>query len=124
MGDKLRLCDCGCGCDGFAADRVDPADRDTFVSRVFLENVSAAFNRSQALLLGKHNDYGPKNISASPGGPVNGLRVRLWDKIARLNHLYETDAEPENESMYDTFQDIANYGIIGMLVLDGEWPAE
>jgi hypothetical protein len=29
------------------------------------------------LLISKHNDYGPKNISQSPGGPLNGLRVRM-----------------------------------------------
>ena len=25
------------------------------------------------LLVKKHHDYGPKNISQSPGGPINGL---------------------------------------------------
>jgi hypothetical protein len=74
------------------------------------------------LLIKKHNDYGPNNIALSPGGPLNGLSVRLWDKVARLAHLLETGATPENESLYDTFMDINNYGLIGMLVLDGQWP--
>lgn len=72
-------------------------------------------------LLKKHNDYGPKNISQAPGGALNGLRVRLWDKVARLNNLIDKGVTPENESLYDTFLDIANYGIIGMLVLDNMW---
>jgi hypothetical protein len=74
------------------------------------------------LLLQKHHDYGPNNIALSPGGPLNGLTVRLWDKVARLAHLIESGETPSNESLYDTFMDISNYGLIGMLVLDGQWP--
>lgn len=82
------------------------------------------FGDSADLLLRKHHDYGPKNISWSPGGPLNGLRVRMWDKMARINNLIESGATPENESLKDSFQDLANYSIIAMLVLDGKWPNE
>ena len=74
------------------------------------------------VLLRKHADYGPKNISMSPGGPLNGLTVRLWDKVARLAHLLEMGVSPENESVRDTLLDISNYGLIGMMVVDGTWP--
>lgn len=73
------------------------------------------------LLISKHHDYGPKNIAQSPGGPLNGLRVRLWDKLARLNNLVDTNVDPEHESLEDTFKDMANYAIIGLLVLRGKW---
>jgi hypothetical protein len=76
------------------------------------------------LLLSKHRDYGPKNISLSPGGPMNGLRVRMWDKLARINNLIETDVDPKHESLEDSFKDMANYAIIGLLVLQGKWPQE
>ena len=76
------------------------------------------------LLIKKHKDYGPKNISQSPGGPLNGLRVRMWDKLARINNLVESGATPENESLEDSFKDMANYAIIGLLVLQGKWPNE
>jgi len=76
------------------------------------------------LLISKHHDYGPKNIAQSPGGPLNGLRVRLWDKLARLNNLVDTNADPEHESLEDTFKDMANYAIIGLLVLRGKWDTE
>ena len=76
------------------------------------------------LLIRKHKDYGPKNISLSPGGPLNGLRVRMWDKLARINNLVDTGAKPENESLEDSFKDMANYAIIGLLVLQGKWPNE
>ena len=39
------------------------------------------------LLLSKHKDYGPTNISRAPGGALNGLRVRIHDKIARINKI-------------------------------------
>jgi hypothetical protein len=73
------------------------------------------------LLIKKQKDYGPKNISDSPGGPLNGLRVRMFDKLARINNLVETGAKPENESLRDSFLDIANYAIIAMMVLDKQW---
>ena len=85
------------------------------------ENTDALTN----LLLKKHKDYGPKNISQSPGGPLNGLRVRMWDKIARINHLLDNKVNnPQNESLEDSFADLANYAIIGLMVLKGQWPTE
>lgn len=74
------------------------------------------------LLLKKHKDYGPTNISRSPGGPLNGLRVRMWDKTARINHLIDNGATPENESLRDSFLDLLNYSAIALMVLDGKWP--
>ena len=79
-----------------------------------------------ALLISKHKDYGPKNISNAPGGAINGLRVRIHDKTARINNLYEymedTDGfQPQHESIEDSFKDMANYAIIGLLVLKGKW---
>jgi hypothetical protein len=76
------------------------------------------------LLIRKHADYGPKNISQSPGGPLNGLRVRMWDKIARINHLLDTGNDAKNESLEDSFADLANYSIIALMVLKGKWPTE
>lgn len=87
----------------------------------FIKAVGITYDEAEKLLLKKHKDYGPKNISGSPGGAINGLRVRMHDKLARINHLYDTGATPENESLRDSFIDMANYAIIAMLVLDGKW---
>lgn len=84
-------------------------------------NVWSTYDELAMLLLKKHRDYGPKNISESPGGPVNGLRVRMHDKLARINNLIDNNREPENESLEDSFKDMANYAIIGLLVLRGQW---
>jgi hypothetical protein len=90
----------------------------------FDEAVQQKFQHAKSVLLQKHKDYGPKNISQSPGGPLNGIRVRMWDKFARINNLVDSGATPENESLKDSFLDMANYAIIAMLVLDDEWPNE
>jgi hypothetical protein len=94
------------------------------MSDKFEQNLHVTFVEAEQLLLKKHKDYGPKNISQSPGGPINGLRVRMHDKLARINHLYDKGATPENESLRDSFIDLANYSIIALMVLDGEWPNE
>lgn len=73
------------------------------------------------LLISKHKDYGPKNISLSPGGPLNGLRVRMWDKLARINNLHDKKRTALHEPLEDSFKDMANYGVIGLLVLRGKW---
>jgi hypothetical protein len=90
----------------------------------FTTLVQEYFDLNAELLIRKHRDYGPKNIAQSPGGPVNGLRVRMHDKLARINHLIDNDVDPENESLRDSFIDLANYAIIALMVLDGEWPSE
>lgn len=74
------------------------------------------------ILLKKNADYGPSNIADSPGGPLNGILVRMWDKMSRLRHLVESGVTPENESLRDTLMDMANYSLIAMIVLDGNWP--
>jgi hypothetical protein len=90
----------------------------------FAADMWEVFDSAGNLLLKKHKDYGPTNISKSPGGALNGLRVRMWDKTARLNHLIDSGATPENESLRDSFLDLLNYSAIALMVLDGKWPNE
>jgi Nucleotide modification associated domain 1 len=76
----------------------------------------------KAILIKKQEDYGPLNISLAPGGPYNGLRVRMFDKLQRFSHLVDNDNDtPNYESIRDTFIDLANYAIIGILVQNGQW---
>lgn len=76
------------------------------------------------LLISKHKDYGPKNIALAPGGALNGLRVRIHDKIARINNLIDSGKNPEHEALEDSFKDLANYAIIALMVNRGKWPKE
>ena len=84
-------------------------------------NIDVIIADLKNLLLKKQHDYGPLNISNAPGGPINGLRVRMHDKLARINNLIETNADPKHESLEDSFKDMANYAIIGLLVLRKQW---
>ena len=79
----------------------------------------------------KHMDYGLNNIALG-GDIVNnsddkqfsltGLCIRLTDKISRLKNLLVNGRSfVEGEGMQDTFIDIANYGIIGLLVGRDKW---
>tara|TARA_Y100000592_G_C5415768_1_gene290538 strand:+ start:510 stop:932 length:423 start_codon:yes stop_codon:yes gene_type:complete len=78
----------------------------------------------------KHMDYGLNNIAL--GGDLTnasdkkfsltGLCIRLTDKISRLKNLLTNGRNyVKGEGMEDTFIDIANYGIIGMLVGRNKW---
>jgi len=85
------------------------------------EDASDIMQELYAILITKHKDYGPMNIAGAPGGAMNGLRVRMYDKLARLNNLVDTGDTPNYESIEDTLVDLANYAIIGLLVQRGQW---
>ena len=78
----------------------------------------------------KHMDYGLQNISL--GGDLTkendkkfsltGLAIRLTDKISRLRNLLTNGRNfVKGEGMEDTFIDIANYGVMGILCLRKKW---
>ena len=78
----------------------------------------------------KHLDYGLNNIAlggdltdeADKKFSLTGLCIRLTDKISRLKNLLSNGKNyVKGESMEDTFIDIANYGIIGLLVGRDKW---
>jgi len=74
------------------------------------------------VLVQKQKDYGPLNISLAPGGAINGLLVRMNDKMQRLINLtYKSDETPSNEAIRDSYADLANYCVIAMMVLDNVW---
>jgi hypothetical protein len=87
----------------------------------FEEDVRIIYDELMSVLLAKHRDYGPRNIADAPGGALNGLRVRIHDKVARINNLIDKSREPKYESIEDSFKDLANYAIISLLVLRDKW---
>jgi hypothetical protein len=101
------------------SDQINSTDN---INDAFIADVWRIMDQAGNLLVRKHHDYGPKNIAHSPGGPLNGLRVRMWDKIARINNLLDSGVKPSNESLRDSFLDLLNYSAIAMMVLDGVWP--
>ena len=69
----------------------------------------------------KQLDYGPNNISDF--GEF-GVLVRLNDKINRLKNLFKTNASAQNESIADTWKDITNYGLIGLMCHLNVWKSK
>ena len=88
-------------------------------------------NEMYEMFVRKHMDYGLNNIAL--GGDIinneadkkfslTGLAIRLTDKISRLKNLLINGKNyVRGEGVEDTFIDIANYGIIGMLVGRDKW---
>ena len=87
-------------------------------------------NEMYQMFAAKHMDYGLNNIAL--GGDLKseddkkfsltGLCIRLTDKISRLKNLLINGKNyVRGEGMEDTFIDIANYGIIGLLVGRDKW---
>jgi hypothetical protein len=80
--------------------------------------------------LSKNSDYSPANILLT--GQI-GLATRLWDKTARLLNLtgfhvpiettltFTKPRAAKNESLNDTYMDLAVYAIIGKLLLEEKW---
>ena len=101
--------------------RGGPVPQGNLISSTFEQDVRDTMKELGDLLISKHRDYGPKNISDSPGGALNGLRVRMHDKTARINNLIDNGNDAQHEPLEDSFKDLANYGIIALLVLRGKW---
>ena len=76
------------------------------------------FCKAAVLLDTKQKDYGSGNISAFG---ERGIVVRINDKVERLKTLVWNDRAPEHEKVEDTWLDITNYGIIGLLCHQGDW---
>jgi hypothetical protein len=102
----------------------DQTATDQGISQEFIDTVRQLLDEAGNLLLRKQMDYGPTNISKAPGGALNGLRVRMHDKIARINNLIDKNFEPQNESLRDSFIDLLNYSAIAIMVLENKWPSE
>ena len=89
----------------------------------FLQDSEEIYEELANILASKQLDYGPGNINNAPGGAINGILVRMNDKMERLKNLtYHSEGEPQNESIDDSLIDIANYAVIAMMVRRGSWP--
>ena len=83
------------------------------------------------LFAGKMMDYGLGNIALGSTLvededvqlSLTGIWLRCNDKINRLKNMLKRKGRNyvKDEPMIDSFIDIANYGIIAMLVMKGKW---
>jgi len=85
----------------------------------FLDEAFADINDELLLMfLKKHKDYGKGNILANK---ELGISMRISEKVERLKHLLMTNQDPENESIEETWVDIAVYAVIGVLFRRGHF---
>jgi len=106
---------------------IDAAERDyPEMAKAFNQITSEMYD----LFCEKQHDYGPGNIAMGTTlkskedvhMSLMGLVVRMNDKINRLiNLIIKKQIEPKNESVIDTFMDLANYSVMAKIVSDGKW---
>ncbi len=83
----------------------------------FLESAfSTVTTKMLETFIKKNRDYGKGNILDT--GEL-GIIFRINDKIRRLQNLQQNNKEPENESINDTWLDIAVYAVIAILLRKG-----
>ena len=88
-------------------------------------------NEQYELFAAKMMDYGLSNISLGSdlstkddkNLSLTGIWLRCNDKINRLKNMLKRQGKNyvQGEAMIDSFIDIANYGIIAMLVMRNKW---
>ena len=66
----------------------------------------------------KQKDYGSGNIAKFG---LDGVLIRMSDKIERLIHLRSQKTSPANEAIKDSYLVLSVYGIIALMCLDGVW---
>ena len=95
--------------DKISSDTAYEYDLESFEGACITEAFSIAHT-----LISKQHDYGQDNILVFG---EEGIMVRLSDKIHRLINLFKKrGTKPQNESVQDTFTDIAGYAIIGLML--------
>ena len=77
-------------------------------------------NEMYVMFAAKHMDYGLNNIALG-GDILNNKNDKTFSLTGLCIRLINGRAFVEGEGMEDTFIDIANYGIIGLLVGRNKW---
>lgn len=83
---------------------------------------SQVVSEALELALRKNADYSGSKIDNISLTGVNGIAVRLIDKVSRAYNLSSGhERMVKEESMRDTFIDIINYAIFAVMMIDNEW---
>lgn len=94
------------------------------------EEFKSILNEMYDIFCKKQRNYGPSNISVGSNLEsaedvklaLTGLWFRKNDKIQRLKQLVVLGQPDEvGESVGDTYQDLAVYGVISQIVQRGKW---
>ena len=96
---------------------INRLDLKTDLARAVLPVVLA----NLCVLDGKQQDYGSPNLTKFG---TFGVTVRMNDKLERAINLQKqlTSEGPRNESLADSFLDLANYALIAYVMNREIWP--
>lgn len=102
------------------------AELDPLLAKLGCKSVQvreAAFIMCENLVLmeGKQADYGTSSVGRFG---LFGVVVRMTDKFERIRNLFNQGRRRRaiNESIRDSFRDVANYAIIALMIEKGTWP--
>ena len=86
----------------------------------FEESVDFIFAECRKVLIDRQRKYGSSNIEMFK---ERGVVVRATDKLMRLKNFYFDNGagDTPDETVDDTWIDLANYGIIALMVKRGLW---
>ena len=89
---------------------------------LFARSLNPTWNQTAFVefLAKKQHDYGCENILKFG---QEGIKVRMWDKIARITNLVGRDDEAENEPLQDSYTDLAGYLVLLWMVNQGTFTA-
>lgn len=79
-------------------------------------DVPTLLGETVELAIRKQHDYGHGNIMAFG---IDGIIVRMNDKMARILNLASRGVEAANEPLVDSYQDMIGYSLIGLMLLAG-----
>lgn len=77
------------------------------------KEIDRIMKQIRTILIKKNKDYGDTNILELG---EQGIAYRIHDKTVRLLNLTKTKKQPENETIEDTYLDLAGYSIIGIML--------
>lgn len=83
--------------------------------------VSKVMEESRHIMVGRQKDYGPYNVARAWPDPTTALIVRITDKLERIKNLHGK-SDTFGERARDSWIDLSNYGLIGVMVTDRTWP--
>lgn len=80
--------------------------------KTFQDAVKIITDAMALLIISKNHKYGKKNINDL--GQI-GIFCRTYDKTSRLREHFVNKVELGNEGTFDSFADLAGYGIVDLL---------
>jgi len=94
---------------------------DTLTPKTFQDAVKIITDALALMIISKNHKYGKKNINDL--GQI-GIFCRVYDKTSRLREHFVNKVELGKEGTFDSFADLAGYGVVDLLFERGWYNLE